>query len=63
VGSEIYYPLSLHEQVCFRDLGYRQGDFPASEQAAREVLALPVYPGLSHDDVEYVADLLRSFRG
>jgi dTDP-4-amino-4,6-dideoxygalactose transaminase len=63
VGSEIYYPLPLHQQACFRDLGYQEGDFPASEQAAREVLALPVYPGLAIDDAAYVAGLLRSFPG
>ena len=63
VGSEIYYPLPLHRQVCFRDLGYKEGDFPVSEQAAREVLALPVYPGLMPDDIEYVAGLLQEFRG
>ena len=63
VGSEIYYPLPLHRQVCFLDLGYREGDFPVSEQAAREVLALPVYPGLVDDDIRYVAGLLSEFRG
>ena len=62
VGSEIYYPLPLHRQVCFRKLGYKEGDFPVSEQAAREVLALPVYPGLAADDIDYVAGLLQEFR-
>jgi dTDP-4-amino-4,6-dideoxygalactose transaminase len=63
VASEIYYPLPLHCQVCFRDLGYKEGDFPASEHAAREVLALPVYPGLSAGDIGYIAGLLQEFRG
>jgi dTDP-4-amino-4,6-dideoxygalactose transaminase len=61
VGNEIYYPLPLHQQACFQDLGYREGDFPQSERAARDVLALPVYPGLSRDDLSYVADLLGAF--
>jgi dTDP-4-amino-4,6-dideoxygalactose transaminase len=62
VGSEIYYPLSLHEQRCFRDLGYRQGDFPESERAASRVLALPIHPGLSTEDVDYVAAAITEFR-
>ena len=61
VGSDIYYPLSLHEQECFRDLGYRAGDFPESEKAAREVLALPIYSALSEEDVDYVCAQIRSF--
>jgi dTDP-4-amino-4,6-dideoxygalactose transaminase len=61
VGSEIYYPLSLHQQACFRDLGYREGDFPESEKAAREVLALPVHSALTEQDVDYVCQQIRAF--
>jgi dTDP-4-amino-4,6-dideoxygalactose transaminase len=61
VGTEIYYPLSLHLQECFQGLGYRSGDFPESERATEEVLSLPIYPGLSADDREYVADSIRRF--
>jgi len=61
VATEVYYPLPLHLQPCYKDLGYREGDFPVSEQAAREVLALPVHPGLSAEDIEYICHLVRSF--
>jgi dTDP-4-amino-4,6-dideoxygalactose transaminase len=61
VGTEIYYPLSLHQQVCFRDLGYREGDFPESEKAAGEVLALPVHSALTQQDVDYVCQQIRTF--
>jgi dTDP-4-amino-4,6-dideoxygalactose transaminase len=59
VGSDIYYPLSLHMQECFRDLGYRAGDFPESEKAAREVLALPIHSALSEEDIDYVCAQIR----
>jgi len=61
VGSDIYYPLSLHMQECFRDLGYRAGDFPESEKAAREALALPIHSALADEDVDYVCAQIRGF--
>jgi dTDP-4-amino-4,6-dideoxygalactose transaminase len=61
IGTEVYYPLPLHLQECFAALGYRAGDFPESEAAAGEVLALPVHSALAAGDLEYVATAIRSF--
>lgn len=61
VGTEVYYPLSLHLQKCFSGLGYKAGDFPVSEKASGEVLALPVNPDVSAEDVEYVCRTIQSF--
>ncbi len=63
VGSGIYYPLSLHEQPCFANLGYKQGDFPESERACRENLSLPIHPQLHADERAYVAETVRAFYG
>jgi dTDP-4-amino-4,6-dideoxygalactose transaminase len=63
VGSAIYYPLGLHLQTCFANLGYKAGDFPETERATAEVLALPVYPELSDEQIEYAATTLRDIVG
>ena len=58
IGTEIYYPLSLHQQKCFEFLGYKAGVFPHAERAAKEVIALPIYPELSEAQLRHVAETL-----
>jgi dTDP-4-amino-4,6-dideoxygalactose transaminase len=61
IGNSIYYPLPLHLQPCFAYLGYKEGAFPESERAAKEVISLPVYPELSRSQLDEVVDTVRDF--
>jgi len=61
IGTSIYYPLPLHLQKCFAYLGYKEGDFPVAERVCKEILALPMYPELRDDEVDYVCDAIASF--
>jgi dTDP-4-amino-4,6-dideoxygalactose transaminase len=61
VGSEVYYPLPLHLQPCYADLGYRKGDFPVSEKLAEESLALPIHSELTEEDIDYICEVIHGF--
>jgi len=61
IGTAIYYPVPLHLQECYKDLGYLKGDFPEAEKAAESVLSLPIYPELTYSQQEYIAEKTTEF--
>ena len=61
IGAEIYYPVPFHLQECFRYLGHKEGDFPESESAAKETIAIPIYPELLSEQQASVVDTIRTF--
>ena len=61
IGSEVYYPLSLHLQQCYAFLGYRPGDFPVSEKLTAESLALPIHSELREHDIQDVCQTMKDF--
>jgi dTDP-4-amino-4,6-dideoxygalactose transaminase len=63
IDTAIYYPLGLHEQKAFSYLGYKKGDFPETERATRETLALPIYPEITHEAQRYLVNAIVEFFG
>src|SRR5262249_46381505 len=61
VSCDVYYPLSLHQQDCFQFLGHQEGDFPSSEEAARTVMALPIFPEITADQQARVVEACASY--
>lgn len=61
IGYSIYYPMPLHMQKCFEYLGYKEGDFPVAEKISKEIIALPIYPEMTMDEVEFVCETINKF--
>lgn len=62
IGTNIHYPIPIHLQKAYADLGYHKGDFPAAEEIANTELSLPMYYGMTEDQIQYVIDQLNRFQ-
>ena len=63
IGTNKHYPIPVHLQECYKDLGYREGDFPVAEEISRTELSIPMYYGMTDEEIEYVIDAINSFQG
>ena len=61
IESRVYYPVPLHLQECYKDLGYRQGDFPEAEKTALETIMIPIFPELKTDEQDYIIDTIKKY--
>jgi len=61
IGNSIYYPIALHLQKCFEYLEYKKGDFPVAERIAENIIALPLYPEITEEEVEFVCGTIKKF--
>ena len=61
IGTGLHYPFPLHLQKAYTHLGYKQGDFPVAEEAAKRLLSLPMYAELTLEQIQYVADSIKEF--
>lgn len=61
IGTLIHYPVPPHLQECYKDLGYKRGDFPIAEEIADTALSLPIWPGMGDEQVRHITEAIRSF--
>lgn len=61
IGYSIYYPMPLHIQKCFGYLGYKEGDFPVAEKVSKEIIALPIYPEITTQEVEFICEIILKY--
>jgi dTDP-4-amino-4,6-dideoxygalactose transaminase len=61
IGTGLHYAIPLHEQNCFKNLGYKKGDFPVTEELAETGISLPMYPELTDEQIGYVCDKIKEF--
>ena len=63
IGTNKHYPIPIHLQECYRDLGFKEGDYPIAEEISRTELSLPMYYGMTDEEIRYVIESVNSFKG